>query len=74
MLIDPENIEEWELVVRATDLSTAKQRCQAIADGQPLTEVGGVTQLTTTPYNGTYRFICWFRSERRDSDDDDRNN
>jgi hypothetical protein len=73
MLIDPEDCEEWELEVRAADLAAAEQRCQAIANGQPLTEVLDVTQATKTSYKGTYRFICWFRSERRE-DDDDRDN
>lgn len=66
MLIDPENFEEWEFEVRATDLKAAEHFCQAIAESNPLTEVLNVTQATVTPYNGKYRFICWFRSERRD--------
>lgn len=63
MLIDPENVEEWEAEVRATSLDTARAECEAIAAKEPLTEVLSVTQATVKPYNGTYRFTCWFRSE-----------
>ncbi len=62
-LIDPENLEEWQAEVRAVDLNTAKLKCEAIAAKEPLTEVLSVTQATVTPFKGTYRFICWFRSE-----------
>jgi len=67
-LIDPENFEEWEFEVRAIDLNAAKVRCEAIAANEPLTEVLSVTQATVTPYNGTYRFVCWFRSEVKAND------
>lgn len=63
MLIDPENFNEWEFEVRAKDLNEAEKKCEAIASSEPLTEVLSVTQVTVTPYKGTYRFICWFRTE-----------
>jgi hypothetical protein len=71
MLIDPENVEEWEFQVRAADINVARKKCEEIAANQLLTEVLSVTQATMTPYNGTYQFICWFRSE---ATDDDNNN
>jgi len=71
MLQDPEKpFEEWEQEVRAQTIDEAKAKCQAIADGQTLTDLLTVTQATVTPYKGTYRFIYWFRSERSDNDDD----
>lgn len=69
MLTDPENYEEWEFEIRAADINVARRKCEAIAANQPLTEVLTVTQATTTPYNGTYRFICWFKSEVIADDD-----
>ncbi len=71
-LIDPDNpFEEWAKEIRASDLNTARLKCEAIAAKEPLTEVLSVTQETVTPYNGTYRFICWFRSEVIGDDDSD---
>jgi hypothetical protein len=70
MLLDPENFVEWDVEVRASDLEAAKKRCQVIANSHVLTELLNVTQATTTPYNGTYRFICWFRSEGKLNNDD----
>ena len=71
MLIDPENVETWELEVRAKNLNAARSQCEAIAATQPLTEVLSVTQATITPYEGTYRFICWFNSEVTENDSGD---
>lgn len=73
-LIDPENVEEWQFEVRATDLKTAQMKCEAIAAKEPLTEVLSVSQSTVTPYQGTYRFICWFRSEVVPDDNDNDSN
>lgn len=71
-LLDPDNpFEEWEAEIRASDLNTAQSMCEAIAEIEPLTEVLSVTQETVTPYKGTYRFICWFRSEVIGDDDSD---
>ena len=64
MLTDPENYEEWEETVWAVDEVEAHQKCQAIADEAELTEVIKVTQETRRrSKKGTYRFVCWFRSE-----------
>lgn len=68
MLTDPDNYEEWQAEVRATDLHAAQRKCEVIAAREELTEVLSVTQATVTPYNGTYRFICWFRSEVKPDD------
>jgi len=73
MLTDPENFEEWEFDVRAENYEKARVKCEEIAAAQPLTEVLNVTQATTTPYKGTYRFVCWFRSEGRPDDNSDSN-
>jgi hypothetical protein len=71
MLLDPEaEMEEWEQEVFAPNLTTARQRCQNIADSIGLTEVLNVTQKTKKPNrSGTHTFICWFRSEIGDSAD-----
>ena len=70
MLIDPENGEEWAKEIRASILNEAQRKCEAIAAKELLTEVLSVTQATTTPYEGAYRFICWFRSEATPNDND----
>ncbi len=70
MLQDPENYEEWEFEVRAENLEKARVKCERIAANNPLTEVISVSQATTTPYKGTYRFVCWFRSEAIGHDND----
>ena len=64
MLIDPENLsEEWAEEIRAKSLEQAKVICQELA-GNNLTEVLNVTQKTQKPSkNGTYKFICWFKTE-----------
>ena len=65
MLIDPENpCEEWTEQVRANSLPEAQARCEYIAEtsGTP-TEVINVSQLTKTARNGTFKFVCWFKSE-----------
>jgi|GEM_PF-4513062 len=50
MLQDPEKpFEEWEQEVRAQTIDEAKAKCQAIADGQTLTDLLTVTQATVTP-------------------------
>lgn len=69
MLTDPENYEEWEDVVWAANESEAWKRCQAIANEAPLTEVINVTQETKRlSKKGTYKFVCWFRSEVKPND------
>lgn len=71
MLTDPENpFEEWAREVRASTLNEAQKKCEAIAADIPLTEVLSVSQETVTPYEGTYRFICWFRGEITENGDD----
>lgn len=65
MLTDPENpFEEREETVWAKNKDIAWRLCQEMAEEDPLTEVVNVTQDTKNPSKkGTYRFICWFRSE-----------
>lgn len=64
MLTDPEEYEEWEDVVWAKNEATAWSLCQEIADEATLTDVINVTQAIKKPsQKGTYKFICWFRSE-----------
>jgi hypothetical protein len=66
MLTDPENpYEEWSDEVWAETLEEARRKCEFLADsGRTLTEVTSVTQKTRTKSKqGTYRFICWFRTE-----------
>lgn len=64
MLTDPENpAEEWSDEVWAKSLEEAATLCRKLA-GDDLTEVLSVTQKNRTPSkNGSYRFICWFRTE-----------
>ena len=64
MLIDPENpSEEWAEEIRAKSIEQARVICQELA-GDNLTEVLNVTQKTQKPSkNGTYKFICWFKTE-----------
>jgi hypothetical protein len=75
MLQDPDNpYEEWEETVRASTFAAAQSRCELIASQFPLTQIINVTQTTKTPNkNGTYKFICWFRTEitTYDSSSDD---
>jgi hypothetical protein len=78
MLQDPENpYEEWSDEVWASSLEDAQRQCQLMA-GNSLTEVLQVTQKTRTPSrNGTFKFICWFRTEQThdsDSNSDDTRN
>jgi hypothetical protein len=64
MLQDPENYEEWEDYVWAASQGEAWSKCQVMADEAPLTEVINVTQSTKKrSKTGTFKFICWFRSE-----------
>ncbi len=65
MLQNPDNPhEKWEETVRATSLAMAQSKCELIASQFPLTEVINVTQVTKNPSkNGTYKFICWFKTE-----------
>jgi outer membrane protein assembly factor BamD (BamD/ComL family) len=71
-LFDPENdYEEWAKELRAKNLGEAKAKCEAIANREPLTELLSVSQATVTPFNGTYRFICWFKSEVNNDASDD---
>jgi hypothetical protein len=70
MLTNPENYEEWEDFVWAVDQNEAWKKCQGIADEAPLTEVINVTQETKRrSKRGTYKFVCWFRSEVNPNDD-----
>lgn len=65
MLQDPDNpYEEWEDTVQASSKAMANHSGEIIASQYPLTEVINVTQTTKTPNkNGTYKFLCWFRTE-----------
>ncbi len=65
MLKDPDNpYEEWEDTVWASSKAMAQSKCELVASQISLTEVINVTQATKTPSkNGTYKFICWFRTE-----------
>jgi hypothetical protein len=65
MLQDPGNpYEEWEETIQASSLAKAQSKCELIANQFPLTQVINVTQSTKTPNkNGTYKFICWFKTE-----------
>jgi hypothetical protein len=65
MLQDPENpYEEWEDSVQASSLAMAQSKCEIIASQYPLTQVINITQTTKNPNrSGTYKFICWFRTE-----------
>ena len=71
MLQDPEQpSEEWEDTVWASSLDVARSKCEAIANEAGLTEVINVTQATKKlNKNGTYRFICWFKTEKSSYDD-----
>ncbi|GAA6618649.1 hypothetical protein [Scytonema sp. NUACC26] len=61
--------EQWEETVRAPSVAMAQSKCELIASQFPFTEVINVTQVTKTPSkNGTYKFICWFRTELVDND------
>jgi hypothetical protein len=74
VLTDPENLEEWSEEVWATTFEEAQRKCQQIA-GRELTEVFNVTQKTKNPAkNGSYKFICWFRTEKVDDGSDNSNN
>jgi hypothetical protein len=65
MLQDPDNpYKEWEDTVWASSEAMAQSKCELIASQISLTEVINVTQTTkTSSKNGTYKFICWFRTE-----------
>jgi hypothetical protein len=64
MLQNPESYEEWEETVWAKHKDAACVLCQAIAAEATLTAVINVTQETKKlSKNGTYRFVCRFRSE-----------
>jgi hypothetical protein len=74
MLQDPENpYEEWSEEVWAVNLEVARKQCQFLA-GEDLTIVLDVTQKTKTPSkNGTFKFICWFRTEKANNGTNDSN-
>lgn len=65
MLQDPDKKhEEWEEVVFAPNLDTARSKCECLASELELTEVVNVTQaIKKEGKQGTYKYICWFRSE-----------
>lgn len=72
MLQDPENYKEWEDFVWAVDENEAWKKCQLMADEALLTEVINVTQDTKRKSRrGTYKFVCWFRSEAKPNDSSD---
>lgn len=65
MLIDPENPgQEWTEVVTAKNLGDAQMQCELMAEASdtPMALLN-VTQLTKTSKTGTYKFVCWFKSE-----------
>lgn len=69
MLQDPENVEEWEFEIWAESLEKARVRCEYMAQNSGLTEVLDVTQKSKNPsQNGSYLFVCWFRSEVKPDD------
>lgn len=74
MLQDPENpFEEWEEQVWAPNLEVARSRCAFIAEQYDLVEVFNVSQKTKAPTKtGQYLFICWFRAEVTEVEDDGR--
>jgi len=74
MLQDPERpYEEWSDEIWAVDLEAAHKQCQILA-GDGLTDVLNVTRKTKTPSkNGTFKFICWFRTEKPNDDSNNRN-
>ena len=74
MLQDPENpYEEWSEEVWAVNLEVARKQCQFLA-GDDLTIVLDVTQKTKTPSKtGTFKFICWFRTEKANNGTNDSN-
>ncbi|HEY9631729.1 MAG TPA: hypothetical protein V6C84_30930 [Coleofasciculaceae cyanobacterium] len=74
MLTDPENSsDEWSDEVWAKSIEEAQKLCQSIA-GEYLTEVLQVTQKTKTPNRkGSYKFICWFKTEAPYDDGDSTN-
>jgi phosphate-selective porin len=74
VLTDPErSSEEWSDEVWAKSLEEAQKLCQLIA-GDELTEVLQVTQKTKTPNKkGSYKFICWFKTEESYDDSDSAN-
>jgi len=77
MLTDPENpSDEWSEEVWAKSIEEAQKLCRSMA-GEDLTEVLQVTQKTKTPNRkGSYKFICWFKTEESydDSDSDNSRN
>ena len=74
MLTDPENSsDEWSDEVWAKSIEEAQKLCQSMA-GNELTEVLQVTQKTKTPNRrGSYKFICWFKTEVISDGDSDGN-
>lgn len=76
MLQDPENLyEEWSEEIRANSLDEAKRKCQRIAETGGLTQVLNVTQKTKTlGKGGSYKFICWFKTEIGGQEHDSSNN
>lgn len=64
MLQDPENFEEWEDQVWASNDAEARRKCEFMASETGLTEVINVSQASERKSKkGNYRYICWFRSE-----------
>jgi hypothetical protein len=65
MLQDPDKpTVDWEEIVTAKNIDTARSKCEAIVVNDPLVEVFNVTQLTKTPNkNGEVKFVCWFKGE-----------
>ena len=76
MLQDPGNpYDEWSVEIFAENLSAAQKQCQFIANSGELTEVLNVSQRSKIPNKqGSYRFICWFRSEVKYDDSNDTGN
>jgi hypothetical protein len=53
-----------ENIAKGVTQAAAQAKCEMIASQFPLAEVINVSQMTKTPSkNGTYKFICWFRTE-----------
>ncbi len=74
MLTDPDRpFDEWQIEVRAKDISSARAQCEAEIAPARLVELLNVTQVTKTPNkNGEVKFVCWYRREDQEDDSRDR--
>jgi hypothetical protein len=70
MLTDPDRpFDEWQIEVRAKDISSAQAQCEAAIAPAQLVELLNVTQVTKNPNkNGEVKFVCWYRREAQEDD------